>query len=269
MCYYNGVKVIKSEVIRLKTIEKSIAKYDSLCNPMHAGFDYNNAPVLKRMEGKEDFEIVQMEWGFLPAYIKIRESAARFRLGYKKENGQFQPPIITLNAVSEEMLFPDKMYRNAALHRRCLVLSTGFYEWRHVFGTNKKTGAPLKTAVKYPYRIGVKDKEYFFMAGFWQPWKDAETGEYAETFSIVTTAANKLMEQIHNTKKRMPTILNEDLAWDWLFGDLAEDRISEIGQFQFPAEQMEVYTIAKDFREMADPTGQFSYQGLPALELFA
>jgi putative SOS response-associated peptidase YedK len=44
------------------------------------------------------------------------------------------------------------------------------------------------------------------MAGIWQPWTDKATGEYVETFSIVTTKANKLMEQVHNSKTRMPTI---------------------------------------------------------------
>ncbi|MEO7263410.1 MAG: SOS response-associated peptidase family protein, partial [Ferruginibacter sp.] len=81
----------------------------------------------------------------------------------------------------------------------------------------------------------------------------------------VTTAANKLMEQIHNSKKRMPTILTEDLAWEWLFDDLSEERIKEIGQYQFPAEQMEVCTIAKDFREALDPTERFEYVDLVPL----
>ena len=81
----------------------------------------------------------------------------------------------------------------------------------------------------------MKDREYFFIAGIWQPWKDTETGEYIETFSIVTTAANKLMERIHNSKKRMPTILTEDLAWEWLFGNPDEERITEIARYQFPA----------------------------------
>ena len=89
------------------------------------------------------------------------------------------------------------------MSRGCLVLSNGFYEWRHVFPIGKKYGKPLKTAVKYPYHIGLKDKEYFYIAGIWQPWKDVETGEYVETFSVVTTAANKIMEQIHNSKKRV------------------------------------------------------------------
>ncbi len=270
MCYYNGVKVTRSEFIRLKNIEKAIARYDFLDRPLHIGFDYSNAPVLKRIDGQLDFDIVQMEWGFLPEankwpFIKTRQDAFNIRHGYKDAKGKFIPPITTLNAVSEEMLQPNKMYRDAALHRRCLVLSTCFYEWRHVFPKNKKTGAPVKTAIKYPYHIKLKDKEYFFMAGIWQPWKDLETGEYIETFAIVTTAANTLMEQIHNSKKRMPTILTEDLAWEWLFDDLSVDRIKAIGQYQFPAEQMEVCTIAKDFREALDPTEHFEYADLAPL----
>lgn len=276
MCYYNGVKVTKSEFIRLKSIEKIVAKYDFLNRPLHVGFDYNVAPVLKRIDGQEDFDIVQMEWGFLPTpnkwpFIKTREDALKMRHGYKDDKGKFNTPITTLNAVSEEMLLPNKMYRDAALNRRCLVLSTGFYEWRHVFPKNKKTGAPLKTAVKYPHRIKVKDREYFFMAGIWNPWTDSETGEHVETFTIVTTAANSLMKQVHNSKERQPTILTEDLAWEWLFGDLSEDRITEIGKYQFPANEMEVYTIAKDFREALDPTAPFIYPEteVPPLNLVA
>lgn len=267
MCYYNGQKVSKAEFIRLKNLEKTIAKYSFLNRDLLSGFDYGKSAVLKKVEGEEDFEIVEMEWGFLPGYIRNREQAQRFRTGYKKENGQWQEPIITLNAMSEEMLLPKKIYREAALSRRCLILSSGFFEWRHVFPIGKKTGKPLKTAVKYPYHIGVKEHPYFFIAGVWQPWKDIETGEYVETFSVVTTAANKLMQQIHNSKKRMPTILTEDLAWEWLFGNLTEERISEIARFQFPAVQMESCTISKDFRSALEPAAPFVYEDLPSLEL--
>ena len=267
MCYYNGQKVTHSEFIRLKNLEKIIAKYSFLNKDLLIGFEYGKSAVLKRIDGEEDFEIVEMEWGFLPGYIRNREQAEKFRTGYKKENGDWQQPILTLNAMSEEMLLPKKMYRDAALSRRCLVLSTGFYEWRHVFPIGKKTGKPLKTAVKYPYHIGVKDREYFYIAGIWQPWKDIETGEYIETFSVVTTTANKIMEQIHNSKKRMPTILTEDLAWEWLFGDLAEERITEIARYQFPTEKMEACTISKDFRSALEPAAPFVYEDLPTLEL--
>ncbi|MBL7732301.1 MAG: SOS response-associated peptidase [Chitinophagaceae bacterium] len=266
MCYYNGQKVTRAEYIRLKALEKAVANYDFLHRDLQVGFDYGFNAVLKRHPDKEDFDIVQMEWGFIPPYLKTREDVTKMRYGYKDASGQFRPPITTLNAVSEEMLNNGKLYRDAALHRRCLVLSTGFYEWRHVHRLNKKTGQPLKTADKYPYYITVKDREYFFMAGIWQPWTDKATGEHVESFAIVTTAANPLMEQIHNTKKRMPAILDEDLAWEWLFGELSEERIKQIGMHQFPASQMQAYTIAKDFREALDPTMEFNYEELSNLE---
>ncbi len=267
MCYYNGQKVTRSEYIRLKDLEKAILNYDFLNKDVQTGFDYSGNAVLKPIEGKNDFDLVQMEWGFLPGYIKDREQAKNMRFGYKDASGKFHPPITTLNAMAEELIKPGKIYREAGLKRRCLVLSTGIFEWRHVFAKNKRTGEPLKTATKYPYHITVKNQEYFYMAGIWQPWTDRETGEHVETFSVVTTEANKLMEQVHNSKKRMPAILNEDLAYEWMFGDLSEPRINEIAKTQFPAEKMEACTIAKDFREVLEPTKPFAYEDLAAIEL--
>ena len=259
MCFYNGQKVTRDEYIRLKQLEKAVAKYNFLNHDLQIGFDYGMNAVLKSIPGKEDFEIVEMEWGFMPNYVKTREDAMKMRLGYKDNLGKFHPGFNLLNAVSEELLKPGKMFRNAALERRCLVLSTGFYEWRHVFPLNKKTGKPLKTAIKYPYFVSVKDRGYFFMAGIWQPWADKSTGEYVESFAIITTKANSLMEQVHNSKKRMPTILNEDLAYEWMFGNLDEKRILEIAATQFPAEQMEARTIAKEFIAALEPAKEFRY----------
>ncbi|MGN6265437.1 MAG: SOS response-associated peptidase [Ginsengibacter sp.] len=267
MCYYNGQKVTHPEWIRLKHLEKLVANFDFLATDLQIGFDYSLNAVLKKHQEEEDFDIVQMEWGFIPGYLKTREDVAKMRNGYKDTTGKFRPPIITLNAVCEELLLPGKIYREAGLKRRCLVLSTGFFEWRHIYPVNKRTGLPLKTANKYPYHITVKDKGYFYMAGVWQPWTDKATGEYVESFAIVTTVANALMMQVHNSKKRMPTILNDDLAWEWMFGDLDENRILEIAATQYPASEMEACTIAKDFREALEPAKEFQYEDVPALEL--
>jgi len=267
MCYYNGQKVTRDEYIRLKQLEKLVANYDFLNRDLQVGFDYNMNAVLKRIPGKEDFDIVQMEWGFIPRYLKTREDVFKMRNGYKDAAGGFRSPVLTLNAVCEELLLPGKIYRDAALKRRCLVLSTGFFEWRHIHRLNKRTGQPNKTANTYPYYISVKDKGYFYMAGIWQPWTDKVTGEYVESFAIVTTRANKLMEQVHNSKKRMPTILNEDLGYEWMFGNLDEKRILEIAATQYPSEEMQACTIAKDFREVLKPTKPFEYEDVPALEL--
>jgi putative SOS response-associated peptidase YedK len=267
MCYYNGQKVTHAEFIQLKALEKQLSQYDFLNKDLQIGFDYSTNAVLKRYPDREDFDIVPMEWGFIPHYLRTREDVQKMRNGYYDKDKNYRPPIITLNAVCEELLAPGKIYRDAALHRRCLVLSSGFFEWRHVYPLNKRTGQPIKKAVTYPYHINLKNRSYFYMAGIWQPWTDKETGEYVESFAIVTTKANKLMEQIHNTKKRMPTILNDDLAYEWLFGNLTEQRILDIASTQCPSEGMQACTIAKDFREALEPTKEFAYDDLPALEL--
>jgi putative SOS response-associated peptidase YedK len=272
MCYYNGQKVTRAELIRLKQLEKAIANFDFLQRDLQIGFDYSLNACIKPTADKANFDLVQMEWGFLPDKwfgrpIDTRAKAERFRKGFPNLMGKMEPGITTLNAMAEELYMPGKIYTESALHRRCLVLSTGFFEWRHVHRLNKRTGQPLKTADKYPYYITVKDQPYFFMAGIYKPWTDMETGETIETFSIVTTAANKLMEQVHNSKKRMPTILNEDLAYEWIFGNLKQDRIQEIALTQYPCEQMQACTIEKDFRQALEPTKEFMYEDLPALEL--
>ncbi|WP_293299903.1 SOS response-associated peptidase family protein [Pedobacter sp. UBA4863] len=233
---------------------------------LQVGFDYGLNAVLQRKYGVEDFDIVQMEWGFIPPYWKNREEVKKYREGFKDNQGKWVQ-YITLNATAEEMLLPRKMYREAALKRRCLVLSTGFFEWRHVFPPNKRTGLPTKTAVKYPYYISVKGQDYFYMAGIWQEWTDQDTGEIVKTVSVVTTEANELMTEVHNSKKRMPTILNEELAYEWMFGDLSEERITEIGKTKFPAKEMEACSIAKDFREKLEPAEPYTYEDLPAIEL--
>ena len=272
MCYYNAQKVTHAEFLRLKKLEKTIVERDYFNRLVIVGFDFGPTTVLKPIEGKEDFEIVQMEWGFLPdplkwPFIETRQDAFKIRRGYTDARGKFIQPLNFLNAVSEELLLSNKVYRQAALQRRCVIPSSGFYDWRHIFPLNKRTGQPLKTAVKYPYRVMVKDKELFWMAGIWNQWTDAETGETIDTCAIITTEANLVMSQIHNSKKRMPTMLNDDLAWEWMFGKLDEKRISEIARWQIPWQELHYYTLTKDFLNSHDPLKEFVYPELPALDI--
>ena len=111
MCYFNGQKVTHTEYIRLKHLEKAVAQYDFLGRDLQIGFDYGPNAVLKPIAGKEDFDIVQMEWGFIPQSNRTREDVERMRNGFKDASGNFRPPIITLNAVSEEILYPNKKHK--------------------------------------------------------------------------------------------------------------------------------------------------------------
>lgn len=70
------------------------------------------------------------------------------------------------------------------------------------------------------------------MAGVWQPWTDKETGETFDTFAIVTTEANELMSLVHNKKKRMPTILTDEAAKEWMKPNLDEKQIQELATSQ-------------------------------------
>ncbi|MGZ5219794.1 MAG: hypothetical protein ACXWC7_06940, partial [Chitinophagaceae bacterium] len=86
---------MKEEFIRLKQLEKAIANYDFLNRDLQVGFDYSMNAVLKPISDQEDFDIVQMEWGFIPSYIKTREDVSKMRHGYKDATGKFKPPITT------------------------------------------------------------------------------------------------------------------------------------------------------------------------------
>lgn len=262
MCYYNGQKLTFAEFLRLKQIEKEIVALEGLDQALISGFDYGNSWVLKPVEGKEDVTLTRMEWGFIPSYIRTRNELEHFRKGgLNPRTNKYDPPILTLNAIGEELL-EKPTYKKSALEKHCLIPSSGFFEWRHVYPLSKKTGQPLKTAVKYPYHIRLRSHGYFYMAGIWTEWTDAETGEYVESFSIVTTKANSLMEKIHNSKMRMPLILDEEKAWEWLFKASDPESIKKIISYQYPADLMEAYPIRKDFQQNADPLEAASYPDL-------
>jgi putative SOS response-associated peptidase YedK len=85
------------------------------------------------------------------------------------------------------------------------------------------------------------------MAGIYQPWTDQETGVTINTFSMVTTEANTLMKQIHNSKERMPTILPGDLAEAWLYRDLKDQEILDIANYQVASSDMVATLLYKIF----------------------
>ena len=272
MCYFNGQKVTRSEYIRLKELVKLVANYKFLNRDVVNGFDFGKTVVLKPIPGKHDFEIVEMEWGFLgdPSrwpFLETRVQANLIRSKHQDHNGVWMDGLDFLNAKGEELLFKNKVYRPAALERRCIILSTGYYEWRHVFHLNKRTGEPRKTATKYPYRIMVHGKEYFCIAGIWNPWTDYDTGEVVDTCSMVTTNGNFVTSQIHNSKSRQPTVLSDELALEWMFMKSDEKRITELATFEMPWENFKWYTLAKDFLSSNDPLKEFYHPNLAPIVL--
>lgn len=180
-----------------------------------SGFTFPKWPVIKNTE-KDKIDL--LSWGLVPDWFSDTTQLNHFRIG-------------TLNARSEEM-FEKPSYKKSAQSKRCLVLSDGFYEWMTF---NKQ---------KYPHFIHLKDNEPFAMAGIWDEWKNQQTGDLIETFSILTCEANPLMSRIHNIGKRMPVILTPETESLWLDNSLTQSQILSLAK-PYDDSLMEAYTISK------------------------
>ena len=131
-----------------------------------------------------------------------------------------------------ETVFEKPSFKKSIINQRCILPVTGFYEWRDING------------VKYPYLIHATENEIFSLASIYDTWIDRNTGEIKNTFSIITTPANPLMEKIHNLKKRMPLILSPEDESKWLDKDLNSEQIKKLIK-PFNAQNMSAYTISR------------------------
>jgi len=128
----------------------------------------------------------------------------------------------TFNARAES-LAEKASYKHVLNKRRCIIPVNGFYEWQTA-GKNK-----------IPYFIGLNNEKVFGLAGLYDQWKNPGTGEQINTFTVITTQANPLLEVIHNLKKRMPVILSGSNEKKWL--DIHTDPVKE-GIFEPYPEQL-------------------------------
>lgn len=131
-------------------------------------------------------EFTMLRWGLVPFWAKDPSIGNRM-----------------INARAEA-LAEKPAYRSAYQKRRCLILADGFYEWR-------KEGAG-----KTPYFISLANGQPFAFAGLWEAWTDRSSGESLQTTTIVTTAANEFLKDLHD---RMPVVLQPDTATLWLSSD--------------------------------------------------
>ncbi|ULQ53717.1 SOS response-associated peptidase [Flavihumibacter fluvii] len=247
MCYYNRLIVPVQQAFNIGDFTIEWPAELRQAHPIQSGFEFGDWPIIIWSEEKQVPQLVNAHWEFLAPWIKSFREVEAGRQNYT-----------TLNAIGEKML-ESRLYKDAVIKRRCLVLSSGFYEWRHW----KPPGAKKDMAI--PYFIYLPGEPMFMMGGIWQPWTDEETGEHVISFAIVTTEANKLMAQVHNKKKRMPLILDQARAAKWIQPSLTKSEIQSLTHFHFDAAKMRAYTIAKDFRTATDPIQSVEYDFLPAI----
>lgn len=167
------------------------------------GFAHPQLPALLQ---KDPGRVQNAVWGFIPAWAKPEQTKELM--------------VKTLNARAET-IFSTPMFRNAAPGHRCLIFVDGFFEWKH-----EKVAGKLQ---KVPHYIQMPDHKPFALGGLYSHWIDkTESGEVITTCSIVTTEANELMATIHNSKKRMPLVLDERDWGRWLDPTATEDQVKEV-----------------------------------------
>ena len=110
------------------------------------------------------------------------------------------------------------MFSKAVEKRRCVIPSSGFYEW---------------STIKEKYKFFRKDEETLYMAGIY------DTNDDGERFAVLTTEANSSVSDIHG---RMPLILEKNQVRKWL---------NETDEYKYILEQTPVELNRKsDFEQL-------------------
>lgn len=152
-------------------------------------------------------KMAMLRWGLIPSW----------------SSGPRPGPI---NARSETIA-QKPTFRDSFRERRCLIPSTGFYEWQKV-GSRK-----------VPHLIRLRSQEPYALAGIWDIWGEGK--ERIAICCIITVAANDLVRPLH---ERMPAILRPEEYGAWL------DPKTPLSQVQallrpYPAEEMEVVRVGQ------------------------
>jgi len=163
------------------------------------------------------------KWGLIPHWTKTEEEAKKIS-------------NMTLNARSETV-FSMPSFRVPVKTKRCLIPSTGYFEFHHAG----------KEAI--PYYLFLKNEEIFSLGGIYEQWQNPITGENAVTFSVLTVPANALCAKIHNGGKnpfRMPLIIPREDDEKWLDTSLNQSGISDFFRPINP-DLMDAYAVSRDF----------------------
>lgn len=159
-------------------------------------------PVVTQDSQSGDRRIELMRWGLQPMWA-VRKGS----------------PFTRINARDDTL--KEAAFKGRTPGERCLIPSTGFYEWKR---EGKK---------KTPYLFQLTGGGLFAFAGI------CDRSAEVPTFAIVTTAPNAVVAPIHD---RMPVMLGKREALWWAEPDR---EWSEVGKLlrAFPEQQMERHLV--------------------------
>lgn len=158
-------------------------------------------------------EVKVMRWGLVPEWAKDPS------IGYKMINAR------------AETIESKPSFKHIIKTRRCIVPCDGFFEWSAAAGA----------AGRQPWRIKLKSGEIFGLAGLWDSWA-RPGGDRLDTFTIITTEPNDLIERIHN---RMPVILERESEGLWLDKGINDIKILKGLLKPFDPFAMEMFKVSR------------------------
>ncbi|MEY2950752.1 MAG: SOS response-associated peptidase [Saprospiraceae bacterium] len=186
MCYHYKLEKTVQQIEESFEVN-SPAELDEIPT-LFNGFQHLDAPIITH-----DWisQVQFFQWGLLPFWAK----------DFKIQNH-------TLNARVETL--KEKPSFRQIVHQRCLVIADGFFEWQWLDAKGKQ---------KQKYLLQLPERKIFCFAGLWSKWQAKESNQIIFSFTIITGAANELMAEIHNTKKRMPLLMEPQAGKNWLNGE--------------------------------------------------
>jgi putative SOS response-associated peptidase YedK len=181
--------------------------------PSYNAAPQSTQPVVRLSRDSGRREVALLRWGLVPPW------ANDARISYS-----------TINARSEEVA-SKPAFREALKRRRCLIPADAFYEWQRI---------DLKT--KKPFAFVLASGGPYAFAGLWESWRPKAAADDVplETFTILTTDPNELMEPVHN---RMPVIIDPKDYGRWLDpGDPAQPPLDLLRPY--PARSMKSWPVS-------------------------
>ena len=177
-------------------------------------------PVVRIDHDTGERVLALMKWGLVPYWSKTPK--ANFS---------------SINARSDK-LTSSGAWREPWKHRRCLIPANFFYEWEPLSKDEEKQ------KISKPWAVSLPDERLFAFGGIWDRWKGKDTmkGEVViESFSIITTDPNPLLEPFHD---RCPLIIKPEDYGRWLAA--AEPSHLPVDLVRtWPAEEMKAWRVAK------------------------
>jgi putative SOS response-associated peptidase YedK len=184
MCFSSKLTKSQKEIVQKLDAEIDDYVKNHYKPGLFNAFEHPQTPIVCNPH-----HIVAGEWGLIPQWANDKSI----------QNN-------TLNARIETLA--EKPSFKSSLNNRCLILADGFFEWQWLDSKGKN---------KQKYLLTLPENDLFTYAGLYSIWNNPATQQSIRTYTVITTGANDLMAQIHNTKKRMPVIVQNQ--YDWLMGD--------------------------------------------------